>query len=67
MSFFSKVPSGPVLIGTSTTHYSDNGQTFYRAHWSNGSTTESPTLGTHMQALFDRARREDALHEVVNS
>lgn len=62
-SVFRGRPSGPVIIGTSTTHYPDNGQTFHRVHYSNGSTTESPTMGTHMQALFDRARSQGAPHE----
>jgi hypothetical protein len=53
------------IAKTSTTFYPDNGQTANRVHWADGATTESvtPTMGTHMQALFDRARREGAPHD----
>lgn len=56
----------PLILKTSETHYSDNGQTMWRVHWTGGAITESPRLGAHMQALFSRAAHENAVHEVYH-
>lgn len=39
-------------------HYRDNGQTTAYVEWADGSRTEGCLSGMHMQALFERARRE---------
>src|SRR5579864_6823379 len=52
---------------TTTSHYGDNGTTVHSVHWANGSMTSSGAMGTHMQALFDRARREGAPHQTYGS
>lgn len=52
---------------TTTSHYGDNGTTVHSVYWGNGSMTSSGAMGTHMQQLFDRARREGAPHETYGS
>jgi hypothetical protein len=58
---------GSRIKSTQTSHYGDNGTTVHSVNWANGSMTSSGVMGTHMQALFDRARREGAPHQTYGS
>lgn len=55
----------PLILKTSETYYADNGQTFWRVYWSSDAITESPRMGAHMRALFERAKRENVPHEML--